>query len=216
MIKRLVDGYAVLNRNDLQKKKKNLHNISEEFKTLALMDTDCTQMKEYRQFIRVLHDLCVENIYPGAVNIRTKCSLQILTLMNDLLHEELKQNLWNLKKMQEVYNCLLLDTYDINKKMAFNLLKLTNLELLIDGKNEVLELINVAVDLANSVRPLDSITASYMLKIALLCPSVHEIYQDLNSNAHGIHQTSHRLITLLFENVQVILLRLQVEVASST
>lgn len=134
----------------------------------------------YQAFVTSLHQICLKNLYPGAVNVRKKSSLQILCLMDEFLNNELKSSLWNVDQLKEVFDCLILDTYEINKDMAFHLIKSCKLiESFLDTKEKLLELINVAVEMGNSIRPLDSSTAACMLKICMLSPNIQEILLEL-------------------------------------
>lgn len=138
------------------------------------------EVRFYQAFVTSLHQICLRNLYPGAVNVRKKSSLQILCLMDEFLNDELKMDLWNVDELKEVFDSLILDTYEINKDMAFRLIKSCNLiESFFDTKEKLLELINVAVEMGNSIRPLDSSTAAYMLKIGMLSPNIQEILLEL-------------------------------------
>ena len=137
-------------------------------------------VQSYRAFVETMHKTCLRNLYPGAVNIRKKSSLQILCLMDEILCEDLKDSLWNLTQFKDLFECLLLDTYEVNKDMAFRLIKSSKLaESFFDTKEKLLELVNVAVQMGNSIRPLDSITAAYMLKISMLSSNIQDVLLEL-------------------------------------
>ncbi|KAG7199267.1 hypothetical protein KM043_018130 [Ampulex compressa] len=77
------------------------------------------------------------------------------------------------------------NTYESNKEMAFQILKpLDKTTLRLDIKSQLYQMIQVAFELGNSIRPIDSVTAAYMLKFSMLSPLIQEVlhthfeYQD--------------------------------------
>ena len=62
--------------------------------------------------------------------------------------------------------------------MAFNLIKSMDPSLLqLNNENHVLDIIMVAIELGNSIRPIDSITATYMLKVIMLSPVIQNVLE---------------------------------------
>ncbi|KAJ8688100.1 hypothetical protein QAD02_023895 [Eretmocerus hayati] len=177
VLKRLNDSYAVF--------KRQLQSISE-FERLQKLHSESpasskipsglhNDIQSYHTFLHSMHRICLENLYPGAVNARRKSCLQILCLMDEILCEELKISLWNMDHFKILLDCLILDTYELNKSMSYQLLVSTQcIELLFNTNEKQLELISVALEMANSLRPLDSITASYMLKVSKQFTNIHE------------------------------------------
>ncbi|XP_011499333.1 PREDICTED: thyroid adenoma-associated protein homolog [Ceratosolen solmsi marchali] len=182
ILKRLNDSYAVLKRQlDKENKLKELKNLHPEFSN-SLEDSFDVQayMKSYQIFIIFVHEICLNSLYPGAINVHKKSSLQILCLIDEFLSKDLQSFLWDLHQFKKLLDCLLLDTYEVNKDMAFRLIKSCKLtESFFDTKIKVLELINVAIQMGNSVRPLDSVTAAYMFKISMLSSNIQEILLEL-------------------------------------
>lgn len=161
------------------------------------------QVLNYKKFVDSLHQICLENLYPSAVNARKKSSLQILCLMDEFFSIDLKVTLWKLDQFENLFNCLLLDTYEINKDMAFRLIKSSGLvNSFFDSEKASLELINVAVELANSIRPLDSITAAYMLKISMLLPNIQNILINFikSDNLNCLQEKTAFYMLLLLKN----------------
>lgn len=203
VIKRTNDSFAVIKRQlEKENKIKELQKLHPDtvFTTEILPDTEF-QFQNYQQFVITLHQICLKNIYPSAVNVRKQSSLQMLSLMDEFLSTDLKTSLWQLNQFQILFDCLLLDTYDINKDMSFRLIKSSGLvESFFASEKSLLELINVAIELANSIRPLDSITAAFMLKISLLLPNVQSIlcnFININNINCVQEKTSFYMVMLL-------------------
>jgi hypothetical protein len=137
-------------------------------------------MQSYQLFIISVHEICLNSLYISAVNVHKKSSLQILCLLDEFLSKDLQSSLWNIHKFKKLFDCLLLDTYEVNKDMAFRLIKSSKLtDAFFDSKVKILELINVALQMGNSVRPLDNITAAYMLKVSMLSSNIQDILLQL-------------------------------------
>ncbi|OXU19645.1 hypothetical protein TSAR_015763 [Trichomalopsis sarcophagae] len=206
ILKRLNDSYAVLKRQlekeiklkELQKVHPDLVIPTDELNAQAL--APC-----YQEFVSFLHNICLDNIYPEAVNVRKKASLQILSLMDEFLGKDLKDGLWSQDQFRKLFECLLLDTYELNKEMAFKLIKSYNLVESYMDKQKLVELVDVAIQLGNSIRPLDSITAAYMLKISMLSSNIEEIlYNKINleNNSCTQEKVAFYMVTLLKENLE--------------
>ncbi|XP_058805836.1 thyroid adenoma-associated protein homolog [Phymastichus coffea] len=208
VLKRLEDSYVVLKRQlnnekkvkELQKQHPNIHiNV----KKLSNVQNG---IEYYKKFVSSLHELCFMNLYPSAVNARRKSSLQILCLMDEYLCEDLKGSLWELSQFEILFDCLLQDTYETNKNMAFQLIKSSKLvETFFDTKEKLLELIHVAIELGNSIRPLGSITAAYMLKISMLLPDIQKVLVELTEfekTENAQEKTTFYMILLLKMNLE--------------
>lgn len=162
-------------------------------------------VQDYVTFFVNLRGICVGNLYPDATYDRRRSSLQILLLMQDLLHNEFEDIEWQKEQAETIFQCLLLDTYEPNKEMAYQIIKPMNPELLcLNSESRVRLIIKVALKLGNSVRPIDSITAAYMLKISKLSPIIKSIlcdYRNVENNV--IEATTLQLILLLYRKLQV-------------
>lgn len=168
----------------------------------------------YKEFVRNVHELCFVNLYPGAINARKKSSLQILCLMEEFLCDDLKSFLWKLEHFDKLFNCLLLDTYETNKNMAFQLIKSSKLvELFFDTKDKLVELVKVAIQLGNSIRPLDGITAAYMLKVSMLLPNIQKVLVELTEfekTENAQEKTTFYMILLLKMSLEVSVFNFQI------
>lgn len=135
-----------------------------------------SSINHYTLFVKNLREICVKNLYPDATYNRRCSSLQILLLMQELLSDEYKDIEWKKEQAEIIFHCLLVDTYEPNKEMAYQLLKTINPTLLhLDLESHVHLIIKVALELGNSIRPIDSITAAYMLKISTLSPIIRNV-----------------------------------------
>lgn len=134
-------------------------------------------INRYYNVFRSLRTMCICTV--DATYSKRKCSLQILLLMKDILDDEFKQDTWNAKQAEAIFDIMLLDTYEINKEMAFKLIKSIDTSLLqLNDENHVYDIIMVAIELGNSIRPIDSITAAYVLKVCLLSPVVQNVLEN--------------------------------------
>lgn len=168
---------------------------------------DC--IRYYQTFVNTLHNLCIKNLYPGAINCRRKSSLSILCLMDEFLSKDLTTSLWNLIHYKVLFDCVLLDTYELNKNMAFLLIKSCKLtDKFFDTREKIIELVNVGVQLANNVRPLDCITAAYMLRISLLSSNVQNILAELTN----LKETKCTKEVLVYYMITLLKLSLQVSI----
>lgn len=135
-----------------------------------------SEINLYCNTFQSMRKMCICN--PDATYNRRKYSLQILLLMRDLLDNEFKQITWKNEQIETIFNLMLLDTYEKNKEMAFNLIKSVDPNLLqLNNENHVLDIIMVAIELGNSIRPIDSITAIYMLKVSMLSPVIQNVLE---------------------------------------
>lgn len=162
-------------------------NIASETYTDALSVSDQTleqiehNIKDYTMFFINLREICVDNLYPDATYHRRHSSLQILLLAQELLSNEFIDIEWRKEQVEKIFQCLLLDTYEHNKEMAYQLIKHTDPILLyLDLKWQVEVIIKVALELGKSIRPIDSITAAYMLKISMLSSVVKDVLNDIS------------------------------------
>ncbi|XP_046749353.1 thyroid adenoma-associated protein homolog isoform X2 [Diprion similis] len=187
-IKRTRDSLVVLRREFLRTAKgqnsedssKCRLNQHEDIENIASnsairMDVKCF-IQECESFLCSLRKICVDNLYPTANYERRRTCLQILCHMQDILDEEIVCLEWDTGQAKSLFNCLLLDTYESNKEMVYKILKLVPPRLLgLDNKDTVHEIIQTAVGLGNSIRPIDSATAAYMFKICTASPIIFEI-----------------------------------------
>lgn len=171
-LKRMKDSLNVMKRMYLQQQSKvKLSDPHLKADSYEATHKIAHEIEVYNAFFVNLRDLCVNNLYSDATYSRRKNSLQILCIMLDFLDHEFRDIIWNSKQAEKIFMCLLLDTYETNKEMAFKILKSMNPVILgLDAENRVCEMINVATELGNSIRPVDSVTATYMFRICMLSP----------------------------------------------
>ncbi|XP_076246897.1 thyroid adenoma-associated protein homolog isoform X2 [Calliopsis andreniformis] len=186
-LKRMKDSLAVMRRQCIQEEKmrnwyeKNCNSLKygqevldESRRMLCELEMD---INKYFCTFQSLHNMCI--CEPDATYYRRRSSLEILLLMRDLLDNEFKHIIWNAEQVKALFNLLLLDTYESNKEMAFNLIKSIDPVLLqLDNESHVYNIIIVAIELGNSIRPIDSVTATYMLKVSMLSPVIQNILEN--------------------------------------
>lgn len=162
-------------------------------------------VKDYVTFFVNLRGICVSNLYPDATYDRRRSSLQILLLMQDFLCNEFKDIEWEKEQAEMIFQCLLLDTYEPNKEMAYQIIKPISPALLyLDSESRVRLIIQIALKLGNSVRPIDSATAAYMLKISKLSPVIKNILCDYcNVEDNVMEAITLQLVLLLYRKLQV-------------
>lgn len=162
-------------------------------------------MKNYVMFFVNLRQICVSNLYPDATYGRRRSSLQILILTQDLLHNEFQDIKWEKEQAETIFQCLLLDTYEPNKEMAYQIIKpMSPALLLLDLESQIRLIIEVALKLGNSIRPIDSSTAAYMLKISKLSPVIKNVLDDYCSMNEDITEAiTLQLVLLLYRKLQV-------------
>ncbi|XP_011644648.1 thyroid adenoma-associated protein homolog [Pogonomyrmex barbatus] len=139
-LKRLKDSLAVMQRQLAQEIKMRNHCKEQDITSeayenaLALSYQTSEQIerdvKDYITFFVNLREICVSNLYPDATYTRRRSSLQILLLMQDLLYNEFKDVEWKIYQANTIMQCLLLDTYEPNKEMAYQIIKTMNPTLL--------------------------------------------------------------------------------------
>ncbi|XP_015126019.1 thyroid adenoma-associated protein homolog [Diachasma alloeum] len=130
----------------------------------------------YRKFFTKIREICLNGLCPGSTHTRKKNSLRILQLQEELLSPDFRESPWTPDQADKLLQCLLLDTYETNKEVSFRII--TNISpclLKLDNEERVDEIINVALRLGNSIRPIDSITAGYMFKVSLLSPVIENV-----------------------------------------
>lgn len=165
-----------------------------------------SEINLYCNTFQAMRKICICS--PDATYNRRKYSLQILLLMRDLLDNEFKQITWKNEQIETIFNLMLLDTYEKNKEMAFNLIKSMDPSLLqLNNENYVLDIIMVAIELGNSIRPIDSITATYLLKVTMLSPviqNVLEIHFNISMQSKEITEAiTLQLIFILLKKLKV-------------
>lgn len=162
-------------------------------------------MKEYAKFFVNLREICVNSLYPDATYHRRRSSLQILLLAQDLLYNEFNDVEWRKEQAETIFQCLLLDTYEPNKEMAYQILRsMKSTILCLDSESRVQLIIKIAFELGNSIRPIDSVTAAYMLKISKLSPVVRNVLCNYCSVENNVMETmTLQLVLLLHKKLQV-------------
>ncbi|XP_063979091.1 tRNA (32-2'-O)-methyltransferase regulator THADA [Diachasmimorpha longicaudata] len=184
--KRMKESLAVLKRQTTQVEKiescrhevrDNLQlyeQLKKEYQEAAT--SSLTSITSYRTFFSKIREICLNGICPGSTHTRKKNSLRILQLQEDFLSPDFQESTWSSDQAEKLLRCMLLDTYEVNKEVAFRII--TNISpylLKLDNEEIVDEIINVALRLGNSIRPIDSITAGYMLKVCLLSPVIKNV-----------------------------------------
>lgn len=164
-----------------------------------------SNIKYYTLFVINLREICVKNLYPDATYNRRCSSLQILLLERELLSDQFKEIKWRKEQAETIFHCLLMDTYELNKEMAYDILKTINPALLhLDLESHVQLIIKVALELGNSIRPIDSITAAYMLKISKLSPVIRNVLCNYFNVEDNVSETiTLYLVLLLYGKLQV-------------
>ncbi|XP_029175786.1 thyroid adenoma-associated protein isoform X2 [Nylanderia fulva] len=209
-LKRLKDSLAVMQRHltqeeNMRNRLKEQNNLTDTYEnTLALSYKMSEQIEQnivgYTIFVVSLREVCVKNLYPDATYSRRRSSLQILLLAQQTLCNEFKDIKWSKEQAKTIFQCLLLDTYEPNKEMAYQILKLMDPVLLsLDLESEVQLIIKVALELGSSIRPIDSVTAAYMLKVIQLSPVIKNILCDYCNVEDNITEAiTLRLVLLLY------------------
>lgn len=209
------DSLAVMQRQltqeeNMRNRHKEQNSLTETYENaLALSYKTSEQIerdiKDYTIFFVNLREICVNNLYPDATYSRRRSSLQILLLAQHLLCNEFKDIKWSKKQAETIFQCLLLDTYEPNKEMAYQILKLMDPMLLcLDLESRVQLIIKVALELGSSIRPIDSATAAYMLKVSKLSPVIKNIlcnYCNIEDNV--IEVITLQLVLLLYRKLHV-------------
>ncbi|XP_025991728.1 thyroid adenoma-associated protein isoform X2 [Solenopsis invicta] len=213
-LKRLKDSLAVMQRQLSQELKMRSHfteqgiasEMYENTLTLSYQTSEQIEqdMKNYVMFFVNLRQICVSNLYPDATYGRRRSSLQILLLTQDLLHNEFQDIKWEKEQAETIFQCLLLDTYEPNKEMAYQIIKpMSPALLLLDLESQIRLIIEVALKLGNSIRPIDSSTAAYMLKISKLSPVIKNVLDDYCSMNEDITEAiTLQLVLLLYRKLQ--------------
>ncbi|KYN05760.1 Thyroid adenoma-associated protein [Cyphomyrmex costatus] len=216
-LKRLKDSYAVTERQFLQALKKkecyekqNLISKMYEDNHLDVAHKESEQIEyntrtNYEYFMLNLRRLCVFNLYPEATYDHKRSCLQILLLMQNLMPDKFKNLKWEKDKVEVILYCLMADTYEPNKEMAYQIISSISPELLsLDSKPWIHSIMKAAFKFGNSVRPIDSITAAYLFKIAKLSPIIRNFCDHYNVDKVPEAITL-QLIVLLYEELRVLL-----------
>jgi len=210
----LKDSLAVMQRQLVQEERRRNHfkeqDVTSEIRESVLASSyqiskRITQdIEDYNTFFVKLRQACVSNLYSDATYDRRRSSLQILLLMQNLLCHEYKNVQWTKEQADRIYRCIKLDTYEHNKEIAFEILESINPTVL-HTYFGVEEIIATAFELSESMRPMDSITAAYLLKLSkhlliamniLHCIQFHA--EDNLEEAITLH-----LISILYRKLQV-------------
>lgn len=148
------------------------HGMLEQFDE-RFLDLEKRIATYYNAFER-LRDTCI--CAADATHRRMQRSLQILLLMRDLLDTEFKHITWKLTHVESLYYVMVYSTYDSVKEMAFTVIKSLDRSLLNQtDKDLVCYYVRVALDLGNTIRPIDSVTAAYILKVNMLFPDLQNV-----------------------------------------
>ncbi|XP_053978805.1 thyroid adenoma-associated protein [Hylaeus volcanicus] len=210
-LKRMKDSLVVMRRQCIQEEKMRNHNqkncnpleikqevLDQSYKISYELERNINM---YHNTFQSLHNMCICS--PDATYCRRRSSLQILLLMTNLLDEEYKHITWKTQQTKALFDLLLLDTYEANKEMAFKLMKSVDPKLLqLDDENNTHNIIMVAIQLGNSIRPIDSITAAYMLKISMLSPVIQNV---LDIPLDLMKQSDNKVEAIILELILILL-----------
>nr|XP_033325395.1 thyroid adenoma-associated protein [Megalopta genalis] len=214
-LKRIKDSLAVMRRQCSQEIKMRSHyekSCDPQVMKQEVLDASYAisnkleeDIEMYCTFFESLRNMCICG--PDATYSRRRSSLQILLLTRDLLDNEFKHIGWKAEQIKALFDLMLLDTYEANKEMAFNLIKSVDPSLLeLDKESNVLDLVTVAIELGNSIRPIDSITSAYMLKVCMLSPVIQNVLNTL----YGVTKWSENVAeAVLLQLILVLLKRLK-------
>lgn len=233
-LKRLKDSLAVMRRQlSHEEKMRNRYNeqntLVESCQTVEkqfLHEINLIRnVRDYVNFFVNLRLECVSNLYADATYARRRSSLQILLLTQDL-YDEFKdilslpqigtllprhdfQNVeWKQDQVSTIFQCLMLDTYESNKEMEYRIIKsiLLSNPALLDLNH--LHLFHIALKFADSVRPIDSVTAAYLLKIFKLSPDINCVvdlvfdFYDVKLDPEIPEVVTLKLVLLLHKTLQ--------------
>ncbi|TGZ53696.1 Thyroid adenoma-associated protein [Temnothorax longispinosus] len=211
-LRRLKDSLAVMQRQLSQELKMRSRyeerDIASEMYENALVLSYQTSerieryVQDYVTFFVNLREICVGNLYPDATYVRRRSCLQILLLMQDFLcNESIFAHIdWEKEQAETIFQCLFLDTYESNKEIAYQIIKPMKPVLLsLDLEFQVVSIVNVALKLGSSMRPIDSVTAAYILRIAKLSFFI----KNLHCNYCNVTEaTTLRLVLLLYRKLR--------------
>ncbi|XP_011297107.1 thyroid adenoma-associated protein homolog [Fopius arisanus] len=178
--------------------------LKREYEELATCSL--TSISYYREFFSKTREICLNGICPGSTHTRKKNSLRILQLQDEFLSLEFKESPWTQDQADKLLQCLLLDTYETNKEVSFRIISnISPCTLKLDDEERVNEIINVALRLGNSIRPIDSITAGYMFKVSLLSPVIKNVllkYTRIDTAPSEADDVTLWLIILIIEQLR--------------
>lgn len=217
-LKRIKESLAVLRRHVARDEKirDSENQVDMGYELYEKLREEAAQMAKeslllidlYKQFFQNFREICIRGLRPGSTHTRKRSSLQMLQLGQEFLEQEFTDSAWSKEQADSLFECLLLDTYETNKDIIYKIARGIEPRLFgLDDASRVREIIDVALELGNCIRPIDSITASYMLKICLLSPVIQDVlstytnFEDLP--AETIEQATLRLIAIVVERLKV-------------
>ncbi|XP_043284678.1 thyroid adenoma-associated protein homolog [Venturia canescens] len=217
-LKRLKESLAVLRRcivkeikmreNESQVDTK--HELYESLREEAAASARLAEahVEDYREFLKSYRHICINGLLLGSTNYRKKSSLLMLQLGQDILDGEFPELPWTVHQATELLECLYTDTYEANKEIIYKIAKEINPSLMkLDDIDEVEKKIHVALNLADCMRPIDSITASYILKISLLSPVINQVLSKFSTSIGNIpdetvDRSTLKLILIVLEQLK--------------
>uniref|UniRef100_T1J611 tRNA (32-2'-O)-methyltransferase regulator THADA n=1 Tax=Strigamia maritima TaxID=126957 RepID=T1J611_STRMM len=168
LINRIRDGGQVLlkKRTALQKKNK----IGNEILTLE------GTLTYYQDFLTWLASLQFSSLHLGANFPRRGTALQILDLLHQQIGFQSSDNYFLLtqsltyQNVQTLLECLR-DSYEVNKNLAGNILKVIPAELMgFQDEHRLSAIFEAALALASSPHPSESVSAAYILRLLVHYP----------------------------------------------
>ncbi|XP_044579181.1 thyroid adenoma-associated protein homolog [Cotesia glomerata] len=214
VFKRMSQSLAVFRRNVMQIEKFKLREkeACEDLELYQQRELEYTELAKeslnsinyYRSFFFNVREECLSGTRIGATHTRKKNSLGILQLQQNILENDFNDILWNVEQVNKLFQCLLLDTYETNKEVTFQILsKIDPVTLNLTNSKKVDEMLYVAINLGDCIRPLDSITASYMLRICFMSPIIKEVLKNYQKNNLYENDTLAQLIMVLLEHAKI-------------
>lgn len=135
-------------------------------------------IQTYFEFLLTLRKFSLENLFPGANFTRRTLSLQILFYTLEVLDEFYRDEsvgIWEKRDLKIIISCLG-DSYESNKEMAMEVLKLIPKQVLDLEDSIKLDRIR---ELVVSVRPTDCLIAAYYLEFLARFKSDQEAFYNL-------------------------------------
>lgn len=124
-----------------------------------------SMVEMYFEFLVSLQSFCVENLFDGANFSRRMLCLTALHYVVKLFNEFFMQqstNLWNQKNFDTLINVIKTDSFEANKQMAIEIIRYLPILVVTEFNKITLEEVE---SMAISIRPPESLTASYLLEL---------------------------------------------------
>ncbi|KAK4882973.1 hypothetical protein RN001_006292 [Aquatica leii] len=127
----------------------------------------------------LFNNVLLPGLYPDSNYLRKSTSLEILTMSKNYLSKLEYAKLWDdqaISNLKYIVDC---DTYEQNKKSATDLLmEFPSTCLNFHTKENISSYIDKCLSLAINIKPMQTISAAYMLNVCLRAPNVRTILLD--------------------------------------